>query len=243
MAGHSKWANLQYRNGARLRRQAKVFRKLSREVGFAVRLGGPDPASNARLRLALQMASDAGVPQRDVDFAVSHPASRTTDFVRYEGYGPGGAAIIVDCLTEDRSRMVADLRREFTRYGGSLGANGSVGYLFNQVGLMTFPPGTDVERLIQVALHAGAEDVVPSDDGSVEVLADPTEFEAVRAIITSEGFVPATAEVSQRSATPIRLAGEAGERMVRLVEALEELDDVQSVYSNVEISNEVLASV
>ena len=243
MAGHSKWANLQYRNGARLKRQAKVLGKLLREVGFASRLGGPDPASNARLRLALEMARDARVPPADVEYAVKHPVGQATEFLRYEGYGPGGAAVIVDCLTDDRTRVVAELRQEFARFGGLLGARGSVGYLFNQVGLMTFPPGTDVERLIQVALHAGAEDVVPSDDGSVEVLADPTEFEAVRAIITAGGFEPATAEVSQRAATPIRLSGEAGERMVRLVEALEELDDVQSVYSNVEISSEVLASV
>ncbi len=150
---------------------------------------------------------------------------------------------MVDCLTDDRSRTVAEVRRVFARYGANLGASGSVSYLFNQVGLMTFPPGTEVEPLIQVALHAGAEDVVPSEDGSIEVLADPTEFEAVRAIITAGGFVPATAEVTQRAATPIRISGEAGERMVGLVEALEDLDDVQSVYSNVEISNEVLARV
>jgi len=135
------------------------------------------------------------------------------------------------------------VRNTFTRYGGHLGARGSVGYLFNQVGLMTFPPGTDVERLMQVALHAGAEDVVPDEDGCVEVLADPTEFDAVRAIITAGGFTPATADVTQRAATPSRISGEAGEQMVHLLEALEDLVDVQSVYSNVEISDEVLARV
>ena len=243
MADHSKWANIQHRNGARLRKQARVFTKLAREIGFATREGGPEPASNGRLRLALEMARDAGVPAEAIDRAVAYPAGETIEAVRYQGYGPGGAAVMVDCLTDDRSRTVAEVRRVFARYGANLGASGSVSYLFNQVGLMTFPPGTEVEPLIQVALHAGAEDVVPSEDGSIEVLADPTEFEAVRAIITAGGFVPATAEVTQRAATPIRISGEAGERMVGLVEALEDLDDVQSVYSNVEISNEVLARV
>jgi YebC/PmpR family DNA-binding regulatory protein len=163
--------------------------------------------------------------------------------VRYEGYGPGGVALIVDCLTDDPARTVADVRRVFTSHGGNLGAHGSVGYLFNLVGLMTFAPGTDLEQLSQAALHAGAEDVVPSEDGAIEVLADPAEFDVVRAIITSSGFAPAVAELTQRAATPIRVSGPAAEQMVRLLEALEDLNDVQSVYSNVEISDEVLARV
>jgi YebC/PmpR family DNA-binding regulatory protein len=162
--------------------------------------------------------------------------------VRYEGYGPGGAAVMVDCVTDDRSRTGAEVRRAFTKFGGNLGANGSVSYLFNTVGLMTYPPGTDEERLMQVALEAGAEDVVPNADGSIEVLADPVEFETVRAILRDRGFAPATAEVTQRASTSTTLSGDAAELMVHLLEALEDLDDVRDVYSNVEISDEVISS-
>jgi transcriptional/translational regulatory protein YebC/TACO1 len=163
--------------------------------------------------------------------------------VRYEGYGPGGAAVLVECLTGDRARLGAKVRHTFLANGGRLGADGSVSYLFYTVGLMTYPPGTDEERLIQVALEAGAEDVVPSADHSVEVLADPLEFDTVRAVLTHHGFAPATAEVTQRAATSLELSGEAGESMVQLLEALEELDEVRDVYSNVEISHEVLARI
>ncbi len=163
--------------------------------------------------------------------------------VRYEGYGPAGAAVLVDTVTDDRGRTGAAIRETFTRYGGHLGAHGSVGYLFHIVGLMTFPAGTDETRLIQVALEAGAEDVVPNADSSIEVLADPVEFETVRAILTENGFVPATAEVTERASLTTPLSGEAAELMVRLLEALEDLDDVRDVYSNVEISDEVLALI
>ena len=161
--------------------------------------------------------------------------------VRFEGYGPGGAAVMVDCLTPDRERSGAQVRRAFDLHGGNLGADGSVSYLFNTVGLMTFPPGTNEEQLMRVALEAGAEDVVPSDDRSVEVLADPLEFDTVRAVLTHGGFTPATAQVTQRAATALELSGESAELMVHLLDALEELDEVRDVYSNVEISDEVLA--
>jgi YebC/PmpR family DNA-binding regulatory protein len=175
---------------------------------------------------------------------VPAPATREGfENIRYEGYGPGGAAVMIDCVTDDRSRTCAELRREFTKYGGNLGADGSVSYLFNTVGLMFYPPGTDEERLMQVALEAGAEDVVPNADRSIEVLADPVEFETVRAILTDRGFAPATAEVTQRASLSTTLSGETAERMVHLLEALEDLDDVRNVYSNVEISDEVLSSL
>jgi YebC/PmpR family DNA-binding regulatory protein len=161
--------------------------------------------------------------------------------VHYEGYGPGGAAVMVEGVTADRRRMGAEVRRAFVQHGGQLGADGSVSYLFNTVGLLTYPPGTDEERLIQVALEAGAEDVVPNADTSVEVLADPLEFATVRAMLTHRGFAPATAEVTRRAATSLELSGEDAEAMVRLLEALEGLEDVRDVYSNVEISDEVLA--
>jgi YebC/PmpR family DNA-binding regulatory protein len=171
-------------------------------------------------------------------------ASRTgLESVRYEGYGPGGAAVMVECLTADRSRVGAAVRHAFVQHGGHLGADGSVSYLFNTVGLLSYPPGTDEERLMQVALEAGAEDVVQNADTSVEVLADPLEFAAVRASLTLRGFAPATAEVTQRAATSLELAGETAEQMVQLLEALEGLDEVRDVYSNVEISDEVLARV
>jgi transcriptional/translational regulatory protein YebC/TACO1 len=160
--------------------------------------------------------------------------------VRFEGYGPGGAAVIVECLTDDQGRVGALVRRAFLQHGGNLGADGSVSYLFNTVGLMTYPPGTDEERLMQVALEAGAEDVVPSDDRSMEVLADPAEFDTVRAVLTHRGFAPQTAEVTQRAATSLELSGESAQLMVQLLETLQALAEVRDVYSNAEIADEVL---
>jgi YebC/PmpR family DNA-binding regulatory protein len=171
------------------------------------------------------------------------PAAHSGEQVRYEGYGPGGAAVLIECMTDDRNRTRSDLRRAFSEHGGQLGAEGSVSYLFNHVGLMTYPPGTDEERLIRAALEAGAEDVVPNSDRSIEVLADPMEFETVRAILTDRGFVPAAAEVTERASLTTPLSGEPAERMVHLLETLEGLDDVRNVYSNVEISDEVLARI
>ena len=163
--------------------------------------------------------------------------------VRFEGYGPGGAAVLIECITDDRSRTRAQLRRAFSEHGGHLGAEGSVSYLFNHVGLMIYPPGTDEERLMRAALEAGAEDVVPNSDHSIEVLADPMEFETVRAILTDRGFAPAAAQLTERACLTMPLGGEPAERMVRLLRRLEDLDDVRNVYSNVEISDEVLARV
>jgi YebC/PmpR family DNA-binding regulatory protein len=183
----------------------------------------------------------AGAQARKRNRGLSRHEPRGLETVRYEGYGPGGAAVMVECLTDDRERIAAEVRRAFVQHGGQLGADGSVSYLFNTVGLMTYPPGTDEERLMQVALEAGAEDVVPNADTSVEVLADPLEFAAVRAVLTLRGFAPATAEVTQRAATSLELSGETAELMVHLLEALEGLDEVRDVYSNVEISDEVLA--
>jgi YebC/PmpR family DNA-binding regulatory protein len=172
-----------------------------------------------------------------------HAVGGSYEVVRYEGYGPGGAAVLVDSVTDDRRRTGAEVRETFSRYGGNLGAQGSVSYLFHIVGLMTFPPGTDETRLMQVALEAGAEDVVSNADTSIEVLADPVEFETVRAILSEKGYVPPTAEVTERASLTTPLSGEAAELMVRLLEALEDLDDVRDVYSNVEISDEVLALI
>jgi transcriptional/translational regulatory protein YebC/TACO1 len=172
-----------------------------------------------------------------------HAAGGAFEVVRYEGYGPGGAAVVVDSVTDDRGRTGSEVRDTFAKYGGNLGARGSVSYLFHTVGLMTFPAGTDEARLIQVALEAGAEDVIPNADASIEVLADPVEFETVRAILADRGFVPATADVTERASIATPLSGTAAELTVHLLEALEDLDDVRDVYSNAEISDEVLARI
>ena len=174
---------------------------------------------------------------------LSHAVGGGFEVVRLEGYGPGGAAVVVDCVTENRSRTGTEVRDAFTKFGGNLGARGSVSYLFHTVGLMTYPPGTDEGWLMQVALEAGAEDVVANADASIEVLADPVEFETVRAILTDKGFAPATAEVTERASIATPLSGRAAELMVHLLETLEDLDDVRNVYSNVEISDEVLARI
>jgi YebC/PmpR family DNA-binding regulatory protein len=247
MAGHSKWANIQYRKGAQDKKRGKIFTKLAREIAAAAKQGGPDPAMNPRLRLAVEKARAASMPKDNIERAIKRAtggeAGEDFQSVRYEGYGPGGAAVMVDCLTDNRNRTVAEIRHAFTKYGGNLGADGSVAYLFNQVGLMTYPPGTDEERLMEVALEAGAEDVITNEDGSIEVLSDPTEFEEVRARLVEKGFTPADATVTQRASTSAELQGEAAESMARLLEALEDLDDVQNVYSNAEIPDEVLARV
>jgi transcriptional/translational regulatory protein YebC/TACO1 len=198
-------------------------------------MAGHTKWASIQLRRATQGKGRAKVPV--------HAVGGLFKAVRYEGYGPGGAAIVVDSVTDDGSRTAAVVRETFTQYGGNLGARGSVSYLFHTVGLMTFPPGTDESRLIQVALEAGAEDVVQSDDKSIEVLADPVEFETVRAIMSDRGFIPTSAAVTERASLSTPLSGVAAELMVHLLEALEDLDDVRDVYSNVEISDEVLARI
>jgi transcriptional/translational regulatory protein YebC/TACO1 len=206
--------------------------------GFSQRAPGfPVPGHNRWANIQRRQCAQTRRRSRS---SVSAPRA-AQQAVRFEGYGPGGAAVMVECVTDDRARMGAALRRMFAQHGGHLGAAGAVSYLFNTVGLLTYPPGTDEQRLMQVALEAGAEDVVPNADTSVEVLADPQEFATVRALLTLHGFAPATAEVTQRAATALELTGSAAEAMVQLLEALEQLDEVREVYSNVEIADDVLA--
>jgi YebC/PmpR family DNA-binding regulatory protein len=247
MAGHSKWANIQHRKGAQDQRRSRVFSKLIREISVAARVGGPDLGSNGRLRLAVDKARDVNIPKDAIDSAVQSAVGGDDGVayytMRYEGYGPGGVAVMVDCVTDNGNRTVADLRHAFTSCGGHLGACGSVAYLFNQVGLMTYPTGTSEDRLMEVALQAGAEDVLAHPDGSIEVLTDPLDFETVRAQLMADGFAPATSEITQRASTNTALDGEAAESMVHLLEMLDGLDDVQGVYSNAEIPDEVLARV
>ena len=247
MAGHSKWANIQHRKGAQDDRRGKVFSKLIRELSAATRIGGPDQGSNGRLRLAVDRALAASMPKDTIDRAISRALGgedgAAYDTIRYEGYGPGGVAVMVDCVTDNRNRTVADVRQAFATCGGNLGASGSVAYLFNQVGLMHYPPGTSEDRLMEVALQAGAEDVLAQPDGSIEVLTDPLDYETVRAQLMADGFAPATGEITQRASTHTSLKGAAAESMLRLLDMLDDLDDVQSVYSNAEIPDEVLARV
>jgi YebC/PmpR family DNA-binding regulatory protein len=245
MAGHSKWANIQHRKGAQDKKRGKIFTKLIREISTAARAGGPDPASNPRLRLAVDKARLNSMPKDNVERAIKRATggegADSFHEVRYEGYGPGGVAVMVKCLTDNRNRTVSDVRYAFTKYGGNLGADGSVGYLFNQVGLITFGPGLDEERGMDAALEAGAEDVIANDDGSIEVLTDPSDFENVRDALVKAGFTPAEAEVTMRASTSTPLEGEQAQSMLAMLEALEDLDDVQDVYSNADIADEVLA--
>ena len=247
MAGHSKWANIQHRKGAQDDRRGKVFSKLTRELSAATRIGGPDQGSNGRLRLAVDKAQSASMPRDAIERAISRAVGGADgmayDTLRFEGYGPGGVVVMVDCVTDNRNRTVADVRHAFVSCGGNLGASGSVAYLFNQVGLMSYPPGTSEDRLMEVALEAGAEDVLAHGDGSIEVLTDPLDYETVRARLMADGFAPATSEITQRASTHTSLQGKAAESMVQLLEMLDDLDDVQGVYSNAEIPDEVLARV
>jgi len=248
MAGHSKWANIQHRKKAQDAKRGKLFTRLIREVSIAVRQGGgPDPAANPRLRLAMDKAMAGNVPKDTIERAIKRAAGEgdasALEEVRYEGYGPGGVAVMVECVTDNRNRTVSDVRHAFTRCGGNLGTDGSVAYLFAKVGQISFPPGTDEDRLMEAALEAGAEDVVSNEDGSLDVLTDPDAFTEVRDALIARRLEPEQAEVTMRPATSVVLEAEEAERMVRLLETLEDLDDVQEVYSNADISEETLEAL
>lgn len=245
MAGHSKWANIQHRKGAQDKRRAKVFTRLIRELTVAARMGGEDAESNPRLRLALDRARAQNMPRDTLERAIRRGAGKLEGSeiqeVTYEGYGPGGVAVLVACMTDNRNRTVSEVRSAFTRHGGNLGAEGSVAYLFNEVGQISYPPGTGEEALLDAALAAGAEDVVVAPDGSAEVLTAPADFVAVRDALAAAGLEPAAAEVTLRAAAGAPLGEEEAARAAKLLECLEELDDVQQVYSNAEFPEEVLA--
>lgn len=245
MAGHSKWANIQHRKGAQDRKRGKLFTKLIREITTAARIGGSDINANPRLRLAVDKARAQSMPKDNIDRAIRKGAGElggdAYQEVRYEGYGPGGTAVMVDCMTDNRNRTVADVRHAFSKFGGNLGADGSVSYLFNHVGLLYYPPGSDEDAIMAAAIEAGAEDVFVDGDKSVEVLTDPAELEAVRDAMRSAGFSPQESELTMRATTTTELDDEQADSMMRLMEMLEDLDDVQYVYSNADIPDEVLA--
>jgi YebC/PmpR family DNA-binding regulatory protein len=244
MAGHSKWANIQHRKGAQDRKRGKVFTKLIRELTVAARLGGDDLSANPRLRLAVDRCKAQSMPRDTMERAIKRGAGKLEGLelaeVTYEGYGPGGVAVLVECMTDNRNRTVADIRHAFTRHGGSLGAEGSVAYLFNRVGLLNFAGPVDEDALTNAAIEAGAEDVVANEDGSADVLSDPDEFPAVRDALAAAGFAPEFAQVTLRSSVSVMLKPEEARRLIGLLEALEDLDDVQNVYSNADIPEEVV---
>jgi YebC/PmpR family DNA-binding regulatory protein len=244
MAGHSKWANIQHRKKAQDAKRGKLFTRLIREITVAARRGGSDVDANPRLRLAMDKALTANVARDTVDRAIKRGAGELNgaqyEESRYEGYGPGGAAVMVDCMTDNRNRTVAEIRHAFTRHGGNLSTSGSVGFLFNEAGVLSYPQGANEDTIIEAALEAGAEDVAKQADGSIDVLTTPEQFVAVRDAMVAAGHVPEHAEVTMRADTYVTLCDEEAEKMLRLLNALEDQDDVQNIYANVDFPDEVL---
>ena len=247
MAGHSKWANIQHRKGRQDAKRGKLFSKLIREITVSARLGGGDPDGNPRLRAAIDNALAANMPKDTIERAIKRGAGggegETLEEVRYEGYGPGGVAIMVDCMTDNRNRTVAEVRHVFTKCGGNLGTDGSVAYLFTKVGLLSYPAGTDEDALMEAALEAGADDITGNDDGSLDVLTTPDDFIDVKETLVKTGYVPETAEITMRAATGATMDLQGAQTMIRLLDTLEDLNDVQKVYSNAEIPDEILAQL
>jgi len=236
MAGHSKWANIQHRKGRQDAKRGKIFTRLIKEISVAARIGGGDPDSNPRLRLAAEKASEANIPKDTVQRAIARGSGGNEgdhyEEIRYEGYGAGGAALIVDCLTDNRTRTVAEVRHAFSKHGGNLGTDGSVAYQFRHCGQLIFAPGTSEDRVIEVALEAGADDVLIGDDSSVEVVCEPGRFEALRKALEAASLRTAVAAIVMKADNDMLLAGEEAQRMQRLLDALDQLDDVQEVYTN-----------
>jgi YebC/PmpR family DNA-binding regulatory protein len=239
MAGHSRWANIRHRKERSDAKRGKVFSKVIKEVTVAAKLGGGDPSMNPRLRLALAKAQEANVPKDNIERAIKRGTGELEgvayEEVRYEGYGTGGAAVMVDCLTDNRTRTVGEVRHAFTKHGGNLGTDGSVAFLFRHCGQFVLAPGTSEDRVMEAAIDAGAEDVLTNEDGSVEVVCAPADFETVKGALAKAGLTPAFAEVTMKATTEVVLKGDEAARMQRLLDALESLDDVQDVYTTAAI--------
>ena len=235
MAGHSKWANIQHRKGRQDAKRGKIFTRLIKEITVAAKMGGGDPDMNPRLRLAVDKAYENNMPKDNVERAIKRGSGglegANYEQIRYEGYGPAGAAVIVDTLTDNRTRTVAEVRHAFTKYGGNMGSENSVAFLFKHCGQLLYAPGTDEDRLMEAALEAGADDVVAHGDGSLEVMTDPYDFARVKAALEKAGFKAELAEVTMKPANETELAGEDAVRMQKLLDTLEGLDDVQDVYT------------
>jgi YebC/PmpR family DNA-binding regulatory protein len=245
MAGHSKWANIKHRKGVQDARRGKIFTKLIREITIAARLGGGgDPKLNPRLRAAMDKALDANMTRDTIERAIKRGTGELEgaqyEEVHYEGYGPAGVAIMVECATDNRTRTVGEVRHAFSRHGGNLGQDGSVAFLFTKTGVLSYPAGTSEDGIMEAALEAGADDVVVDQDGSIEVLTTPEAFHAVVETMGKRGLKPGQAEIQQHATTSIPVTGEDAEKLLKLLEALDDLDDVQSVYSNANFPEELL---
>ncbi len=247
MAGHSKWANIKHRKAAQDAKRGKIFTKLIRELTVAARAGGPDQDSNPRLRDAVSKALTANMKKDTIENAIKRGSGAADgenyEEVRYEGYGPAGVAVMVECLTDNRNRTVAEVRHAFSKSGGNLGTDGSVAYLFSKIGMLTYPAGSDEDTIMEAALEAGAEDVVGNDDGSVDVTTSPESFTEVKEAMIAAGLEPEVAEITMQPATSVNLELEDAEKVMRLVDMLEDLDDVQNVYNNADFSDEVMAKL
>jgi len=245
MAGHSKWANIKFRKAAQDAKRGKLFTKLIREITVAARSGGGEADSNPRLRTAIDKALDANMTKDVIERAIKRGTGELDgvnyEEVRYEGYAPGGIAVLVECTTDNRNRTVGEVRHAFTKHGGNLGTDGSVAYLFKKVGLIRFAPDSDEERIMEVAVEAGAEDVVAEDDGSIEVVTSTEDYDTVHSAIGKAGLEPEDTDIIQRATTEVTLNEDDGEKVLKLLDALEELDDVQDVFSNADFPDSIFS--
>ncbi|MBU1189199.1 MAG: YebC/PmpR family DNA-binding transcriptional regulator [Gammaproteobacteria bacterium] len=241
MAGHSKWANIQHRKKAQDQKRGKIFTRINRELTVAARQGGGDIDTNPALRLAVDKANAANMPKDNIDRAIKKATGDlegvTYEQTRYEGYGPGGVAVMVDCLTDNKNRTVAEVRHAFSKHNGNLGTDGSVAYLFNKIGVLNFAPGQDEDVLMEAAIEAGADDIVFADDNSAEVLASAENFIPVRDRLQALGLQPENAELTMRASTEVELDEDTSRKVLKLLDALEDLDDTQDVFSNADITD------
>ena len=245
MAGHSKWANIKHKKAAADAKRGKIWTRLIKEITVAAKLGGGDPDSNPRLRLAIDKANAANMPKDNIERAIKKATGElegvSYEEIRYEGYAQGGVALMVDCMTDNKNRTVAEVRHAFSKHGGNLGTDGSVSYLFSKIGVLNFEPGTDEDQVMEVALDAGADDVVTEEDGSIEVVTAPEAFSDVVQGMEAAGLTPANAEVTMRASTEVDLDAETGGKVLRFLDILEDLDDTQDVFSNANIPEEAYA--
>ena len=245
MAGHSKWANIQHRKKAVDAKRGKIFTRINRELTVAAKEGGGDPDSNPRLRLAVDKANAANMPKDNIERAIKKATGDlegvSYEEIRYEGYAQGGVAVMVECMTDNRNRTVAEVRHAFTKHGGNLGTDGSVAYLFSKLGVLNFAPGTSEDEVMEVALDAGADDIETAEDGSIEVTTAPEAFSDVVAAMEAAGLKPENAEVTMRASTEVALDVETGQKVLKFLDTLEDLDDTQDVYSNADIPEEAYA--
>ncbi len=247
MAGHSKWANIQHRKNKQDAKRGKLFTKLIREITIAAKMGDPDPANNPRLRAAVDNALSNNMTKDTIDRAIKRGAGdgegENVEEIRYEGYGPGGVAVMVECMTDNRNRTVGEVRHAFTKCGGNLGTDGSVAYLFSKVGLISYASGTNEDQLMEAALEAGADDVVNNDDGSIDVITSADNLVDVKEILIEKGLTPENAEITMQPANYVGLELDTAQSMIKLIDMLEDLDDVQKVYSNADIAEDIIAKL